>query len=252
MSDLFTFLENAEIVKFFAAIFAAGIIMMLVSRIMMDSRRMRLEERKAHIELDLLRARLESEVYEKNARLTKSKTNFNDVNHLVIDSMGENDGTVDRSNAKSNSSIDSFYFKNLGISPSAIQVTQKLAFVLTPHHPKFEEAYSKINRTLSDLGFTAKRGDEVFVESNILSHIVKQILAAEIVIANIDGRNPNVFYELGIAQAVGKPVIILTSEIEEAPFDVSSQKLVVWDTTDELERGLIKALAIYGLSTRRD
>ena len=61
--------------------------------------------------------------------------------------------------------------------------------------------------------------------------------------ANIDGRNPNVFYELGIAHALDKVTILVTKSIKSVPFDLRGKKLVVYQDADELRLGLQNELS---------
>ena len=91
-------------------------------------------------------------------------------------------------------------------------------------------------------GYKCARGDETFAAGDVLSHIVRQIVRARIVIANIGTRNPNVYYELGIAQAIGKPTILVSHTIEGVPFDVQSQRILIYATLDELEKKIDDAL----------
>lgn len=46
------------------------------------------------------------------------------------------------------------------------------------------------------------------------------IFLADWIIADCTGRNPNVFYEIGIAHTVGKRVILITQDEKDVPFDV--------------------------------
>lgn len=62
------------------------------------------------------------------------------------------------------------------------------------------------------------------------------------IVANIDGRNPNVFYELGIAHALGKEVILIAKSVEEVPFDIRSNKLIIYKDIQELSASLKKEL----------
>jgi nucleoside 2-deoxyribosyltransferase len=48
----------------------------------------------------------------------------------------------------------------------------------------------------------------------------KYLNRAEIIVADVTGRNGNVFYELGMAHTIGKPVIIITQNKEDVPFDL--------------------------------
>lgn len=68
------------------------------------------------------------------------------------------------------------------------------------------------------------------------------ILQSRFIIVNINGRNPNVFYELGIAQSIGKPTLILSKTINDIPFDISSQNMIIYNSSEELESHLHKTL----------
>jgi hypothetical protein len=59
----------------------------------------------------------------------------------------------------------------------------------------------------------------MFLE-NILERIYGQISNADIVVAEMTGRNANVFYETGYAHGLGKPVILLTKRADDIPFDL--------------------------------
>ena len=111
-------------------------------------------------------------------------------------------------------------------------------FVLTPFHPRYEKTYDLISNVCNKVGLKCSRGDEQFIRGGVLSHILKELTSASIVIANIDGRNPNVYYELGIAHALDKDVILISSSVEEVPFDLKSQRLIVWKHPAELEKEL--------------
>src|SRR4051794_41173526 len=64
----------------------------------------------------------------------------------------------------------------------------------------------------------------------ILSYdrIYRQIEVADIVIADMTGKNPNVFYEVGYAHAKGKLTILLTSDATDIPFDLKHTRHIVY------------------------
>lgn len=64
------------------------------------------------------------------------------------------------------------------------------------------------------------------------------MLSESLVVAVIDGRNPNVFYELGLAHAFGKTVVMISSGLEDIPFDIQSQRMVIvdWDNSASVEK----------------
>lgn len=50
------------------------------------------------------------------------------------------------------------------------------------------------------------------------------------------GRNPNVLYELGIAQALDKPVILISREPEQLPIDIKSKRFLIYRDYKELQK----------------
>ncbi len=51
-------------------------------------------------------------------------------------------------------------------------------------------------------------------------------------LADVTGKNPNVFYELGLAHALGKPVVIVTKSMEDVPFDLRALRVIQYDVQD--------------------
>ena len=101
------------------------------------------------------------------------------------------------------------------------------AFVIMPFEAEFDEIYREfIVSTLEEVGFTVSRADENLDQANILRTIVGQIRDCDIVIADLTGANPNVYYELGVAHTMKKPVILLTQDIEGLPFDIKSYRVI--------------------------
>jgi hypothetical protein len=94
-------------------------------------------------------------------------------------------------------------------------------FVISPFGEPYDRIYAEVIRPLfAELGIRIQRADE-FTGSNVIMEDVRRaITAANLVIADLSGRNPNVFYELGYAHALGKDVLLITQDIRELPFDV--------------------------------
>jgi hypothetical protein len=72
---------------------------------------------------------------------------------------------------------------------------------------------------------------------------LKLIAEAHLIIAIADGRNANVFYELGIAQAFGKPTILVARVPSDVPFDIRARRLVLYDDLGDLRNKLRSELA---------
>jgi len=89
----------------------------------------------------------------------------------------------------------------------------------------------------------AERVDEQIYREGILERIYRQIEVADIIIADMTGQNPNVFYEVGYAHAKGKLCILLTSNAGDIPFDLKHQRHIVYgNSIVSLQRELEKEL----------
>ena len=64
------------------------------------------------------------------------------------------------------------------------------------------------------------RADDIWREHAIMDEVVKLIAEARVVVADVTGRNANVFYELGIAHSLNKDVVMVTQANDDIPFDV--------------------------------
>jgi hypothetical protein len=86
---------------------------------------------------------------------------------------------------------------------------------------EFEDIYEVgIKPACKDAGAACQRVDEQMFLENILSRIYGQIGAADIIVAEVTGRNPNVLYETGYAHGIGKRVIFVTQNVDDIPFDL--------------------------------
>ena len=73
------------------------------------------------------------------------------------------------------------------------------------------------------------RGDDFFTVNSVMQDVWSAICAARIVIAECTGRNPNVFYEIGMAHTIGKPIIFVTQNSEDVPFDIRHIRYIKYD-----------------------
>lgn len=105
------------------------------------------------------------------------------------------------------------------------------AFVIMPFAPDFDEIYNLfIATTLASAGFEVFRADTILSQRNILEDVVSSIAESDLIVADLTGSNPNVYYELGLAHALGKRVLLLTQSIEDLPFDLRSYRVIAYDT----------------------
>jgi hypothetical protein len=96
------------------------------------------------------------------------------------------------------------------------------------------------------LNLSIARADDFFSSGHIVSQVWTAILDSRIVVADCTGRNPNVFYELGLSHAVGKPSILLTQHEEDVPFDLRHNRYIRYSNTStgmhELEERVEQAI----------
>jgi hypothetical protein len=101
-----------------------------------------------------------------------------------------------------------------------------------PFADEFQAVYDDhIKKVLTDLGLVAQRADEIASTSMITWDIWERINKARFIIADMTGRNPNVFYEVGLAHALSKEVILLTRSMGDIPFDLQALRFIVYDYT---------------------
>lgn len=100
-----------------------------------------------------------------------------------------------------------------------------IVFVIMPFKEDIFALYEKLKSDFEN-DFTFTNAGDLDNQQNILKDIVEGIHQASIVIADLTGLNPNVFYELGLAHAMNKKVIIITQDIGELPFDIKSYRTV--------------------------
>ena len=126
------------------------------------------------------------------------------------------------------------------------------AFVVMQFAEPYDTFYREvIQRQAETAGYDVVRIDEKAGPGVIFQDIQREIEQSDIVIAEITPANPNVFYELGYAHALGKPTILLAQRDSALPFDIRSFRVVFYNDTiggkTEVERNLRRHLdAITG------
>jgi hypothetical protein len=74
--------------------------------------------------------------------------------------------------------------------------------------------------------------DDIFATGKIIDQVWSGITAAKVLVAELTGRNPNVFYELGLAHALNKPVVLVSSNQADVPFDLQHIRVIYYDMRD--------------------
>lgn len=102
-------------------------------------------------------------------------------------------------------------------------------FVIMPFDEELNDLYGYLRNTYEEKA-EFKRADDFLNQQNILKDIVLPIFRADLIIADLTGLNANVFYELGLAHAFRKNVILITQDIGELPFDLRSYRVIEYST----------------------
>ena len=99
-----------------------------------------------------------------------------------------------------------------------------------PFTEDFDDIYQLgIKQSCEDVGAYCERVDEQIFTESILERVYNQISKADFIIADMTTRNPNVFYEVGYAHAIGKKTILLTQNVEDIPFDLKHYPHIVYN-----------------------
>ena len=107
-------------------------------------------------------------------------------------------------------------------------------FVMMPFTPPLGDYYEKVYKpAIEKAGLRPVRADAaIFGTGKIMDQIWSGINAAKVLVAELTKRNPNVFYELGLAHALRKPAVLVSSNEDDVPFDLHHIRVIYYDVTD--------------------
>lgn len=126
------------------------------------------------------------------------------------------------------------------------ELAKRHLFVAMPYAKAFDNVYYfGIKLPVEAMNRICERVDQDAFTGDIVDRIKTRIKGAKLVIADITGNNPNVFFEVGYAEGIGKTVILISQE-QETPFDLKTRKQIRYDPQDLLALGeaLKKQLAV--------
>lgn len=107
-------------------------------------------------------------------------------------------------------------------------------FVMQPFASPLGDYYDKVYKpAIEKAGLTPVRADEdIFGTGKIMDQVWSGIITADVLVAELTSRNPNVFYELGLAHALKKPVVLVSATEQDVPFDLQHIRVIYYDMTD--------------------
>jgi hypothetical protein len=114
---------------------------------------------------------------------------------------------------------------NLSMPP---RIDPLQASAMMPFSGAFAAVYDAIVRAVGAAGMKCNRADDIWEHHTIIQDVVSLIDRSRIVICDLTGRNPNVFYEAGISHALGREVILITQHPDDVPFDLRHIRYVTY------------------------
>lgn len=169
------------------------------------------------------------------------ETDFPDFKQIFLESLekarliakhGGKLRVVDVSEETGQQEEKSDRLKKLGASVAV--KSSDACFVMQPFAPPHGDYYEKIFKpAIEKAGLQPVRADaEIFGTGKIMDQVCRGINTAKVLVAELTTRNPNVFYELGLAHALRKPVVLVSSNESDVPFDLHHIRVIYYDVTD--------------------
>lgn len=121
-------------------------------------------------------------------------------------------------------------------------MAEPFIFVVMPFETEFEDVYDAVKLEGQALGAVVRRADERFISGTITGRIFEELVRADVIVGEMSGRNPNVYYEVGYAHALGKTAILLIKDAKDIPFDLRDRQHIVYQNIKGLKAELAKKI----------
>jgi hypothetical protein len=105
------------------------------------------------------------------------------------------------------------------------------AFVIMPFKSELDFVHEVIEQTVDSHGIDCVRADQIAISRPVMEDVKTQIAEADLVIVDFTGKNPNVYYEAGLADAWQKDWIVLTQTTDDLTFDVRHIRSIQYSNT---------------------
>jgi hypothetical protein len=117
-----------------------------------------------------------------------------------------------------------------------------LVSAMMPFDSSFDRVYKTLQRVATATGFRCRRADDIWENPAVMQDVVSLIDRSRVVIADCTDRNPNVFYEIGIAHTLGREVVLITQDEADIPFDLRHLRYIHYLRNGEGLKSLAKKL----------
>lgn len=129
-------------------------------------------------------------------------------------------------------------------------------FAIMPFAPEFVVVYAAIRDACEspEVILSCARADDFYAAGHVMEDVLRGIITSEYIVADLTGKNPNVFYELGIAHSSKAPskVILIAQDPDDIPFDLRQMRSIRYESSDAGLRRLSDELALAFASDAKD
>lgn len=123
--------------------------------------------------------------------------------------------------------------KNTDKKPKPNDKPLGACFVMMPFKDPFDLYYETIFKpAILKANLEPVRADDLFRPSVIVGDLWQMIQDAKVLLAELTTKNANVFYELGLAHAIGKPIVLVSETMDDVPFDLQQLRVLPYDKND--------------------
>jgi hypothetical protein len=109
-----------------------------------------------------------------------------------------------------------------------IQAVRPKCFVIMPFDAELDYVYRVVRETVEHHNMDCLRADERFISEPIIEDVKSQIAGADFVVVDFTNRNPNVYFEAGLADAWKKKWIVLAQSTNDLAFDVQHIRTIIY------------------------
>lgn len=172
----------------------------------------------------------------------RDHANLDRIEQVIRELHGDTDGLGESISTAPSKSRTITFAPNVFDTPDG-GVQSDLIAVMMPFTAEFEDVYQAISGAAFISGFQSKRAKDIWQHTAIIQDVFSLIFRARIVVCDFTGKNPNVFYEAGIAHTLGKHVVPITQSAADVPFDLNHHRYQHYHNNREGRTALTDALA---------
>lgn len=121
--------------------------------------------------------------------------------------------------------------KVITFSPQVFEIpnkpqNDKLVTVMLPF--KKQKSFEAVKLACDNLHLDCAKADDIWENPTFIQDIFELIFTCRVVVADFTGKNPNVFYEVGIAHTLGKTVVPITQSMADVPSDLGHHRALLY------------------------